>query len=203
MARLNEILVGRFNRGLQKIFGIKGDAPVATLAPEIMPVHLLTTGVESRYLEGWNRFAAVGVLAASAGNVGGIRFRNDITSNAVAVFEKLAFSIGVTGQVNMLLGVQNSNLAGTTLGSNRLDSRGNQNSVIIQSMQNNAAAIAGANIFAVTIQGNTTYDLIAYENQEITVLPGDALTIVANTPNVLLEVSAFWRERFLEESERS
>src|SRR5260370_24325928 len=95
MARLNEILVGRFGRSLQKHFGIKGPVPVATLAPEIIPVINVFSGVETRYTDAWNRFGAVSSLAALAGNETLGQLRNPAGSNIIAVVELLHLSTSV------------------------------------------------------------------------------------------------------------
>src|SRR5260370_12541687 len=97
MAQLNEILVGRVSRGLQKLFGIKGSSPVSTMAPEVMPIHPLFNGVENRYLDGWNRFGADFNQPAVAASQGGIRLRNPATSNVIAIFEKIAMANAVAG----------------------------------------------------------------------------------------------------------
>src|SRR5258708_10109219 len=89
MAKFNEILVGRVNRGLQKLFGIKGGPPVPTLASEVMPVHPLFSGRENRYLEGWNTFALTRGQVAVAGITPVVRLRNPVGSNIIAIFERL------------------------------------------------------------------------------------------------------------------
>src|SRR5260370_12899082 len=81
MAIFNEILEGRFNRGLQKLFAIKGGPPVRQLGGEIMPVHPLRSGVENLWLEGWNRFVAFTDLTTRVGQIVGVRMRNPIGSN--------------------------------------------------------------------------------------------------------------------------
>src|SRR5713101_1139552 len=89
MARLNEILVGRFNRLFQKVYGIKGPPPVATLAPEIMPVHPIANGVETRWLEMWQRWGFSVTITGAAANNATVQIRNPAASNIIAVVEKL------------------------------------------------------------------------------------------------------------------
>src|SRR5260370_37844134 len=93
MAIYNEILVPRIARGLQKFFGIKGDVPAKQLAGEIMPVHLIATGNETRFLDGWNRWG-VGISSlANVANTNGVQLRNPAGSNIIAVIERaIAFS---------------------------------------------------------------------------------------------------------------
>src|SRR6516225_4576312 len=88
MAIFNELQAGRFNRGLQKLTGIKGRASVRQLGTEILPVFSMPLGNEFRYLEGWNRFGLGFLVAGVAANLSGLRFRNPAGSNVIAVIEK-------------------------------------------------------------------------------------------------------------------
>src|SRR5258708_28858835 len=89
MAGFNEILTGRFNRGLQKFFSMKGAASVNERATTIQSQVGLFWGPECRYLEGWGRFGMAQAQSAVAASTSAIRFRNG-TQNTVAVFEKMA-----------------------------------------------------------------------------------------------------------------
>src|SRR5260370_4141043 len=95
MGIFNEIVEGRLNRGLQKLFAIKGGPPVRQLGGEIMPVHPLRSGVENLWLEGWNRFVAFTDLTSGVGQIVGVRMRNPIGSNGNGVLEGL-WSLNVT-----------------------------------------------------------------------------------------------------------
>jgi hypothetical protein len=74
---------------------------------------------------------------------------------------------------------------------------------MIFSSQNTTAAIASAvnQFYNVSLPVTAPYEMVATDDQEITLLPGDALTIVTNNTNILFGVAALWRERALEESE--
>src|SRR5713226_9548531 len=92
MAIFNEILVGRYNRALQKLLAIKGSPPLRQLGGEMMPVISIFRGVEDRYLESWDRF---GIVMQSTGGVGqfpAVRIRNPAGSNIMAVLEKIVLS---------------------------------------------------------------------------------------------------------------
>ena len=91
MAVYNEILVGRFNRALQKVFGMKGGPPSRQLGSEIMPVVMFPWGVEMRYLEGWAMHSWETVIAASPANTNGAQLRNPVGSGLIAVFKKITF----------------------------------------------------------------------------------------------------------------
>jgi hypothetical protein len=206
MAGYNEILVGRFNRGLQKLFGIKGGPPVPTLGSEIMPIHPLASGVETRYLEGWNRYSSFFVLAAAVGFNSDVRIRNPRANNVLAVLEKLAVASAAVQSIAVSLGTQVVDFpAGIISPAARLDGRiGTQSSSLILSQQNTAVTVA-SNQVAVAVINSVTQaplDLIQYENQELTLLPGDGLEL-HTVVNSSLIVSFIVRERFLEDSERT
>jgi hypothetical protein len=207
MARLNEILVGRFGRSLQKVFGIKGEAPVATLAPEIMPVWTMYNGVENRYLEQWERFIMFTFQNGGAAQNAAVRFRNPAGSNVVAVIEKMMDSaVGSAAAQNEQVWLSNVNTDFTTLTvmtNTRLDLRTRPQPTCILSTQVNLAAGVGSQVSAYGIVPNTNYDFIVDENQEITVLPGGSIDIRNLTVNQSVAVTWIWRERFLEEAERT
>src|SRR5260370_17358202 len=90
MAKFNEVLVGRFNRALQKMFSMKGGPPAAQLATEITSnVQFNQMGMDFRYLEGWDIFGDQVNPGASAANTNGYRLRNPNNPNALAVLEKV------------------------------------------------------------------------------------------------------------------
>jgi len=199
MARFNEILAGRYNRFLQKLFQLKGGPPAAQLASEVMPVFPFFAGVENRFLETWDRFMAGTSVAPSAGNLSGARLRNPATSNSLAVVEKMVVLQGTTSQMSVGQQAVATDLA-SVMPSTRLDARGRQNTGLVVSFQNTTAAIPTGNGLVLNPPANTEYDVITFEDQEMTLLPGDAIT-VTTVANVLLVIGLMWRERALEESE--
>jgi hypothetical protein len=205
MAIFNEILSGRFNRSLQKIFGIKGPPPVRQLGGEVMPVHMLGTGVESRYLEGWNRFAAAQSDAALAANTDAVRLRNPSGSNVIAVIEKILVDSNTSQLFTLSLGPAAVALAGgaQVLTNARLDARTNINPTLEISGANNSPAGISSQKLVFLVVANASIDLIFFEDQEITLLPGDGVQLTTSVVNTTLDVSFIWRERLLEESERT
>ena len=208
MARFNEILVGRFNRALQKTTGIKGAASTPVLASEIVPSWALFWGAENRYLESWFRY---GQFFLSGGAVAaqnqGLRLRNPSTSNVICVFEKLAFSEFSVADTNVSVQVQPRSTDLTTifnLGANaRFDPRGQPTSILIFSNQTNAPAGTGTK-FACAVGVNAPpIDAIVTDIQEFPLLPGDAIDVFTSAVNLTMGCTFFWRERFLEESERT
>jgi hypothetical protein len=206
MARYNEILVGRYNRFVQKLFGMKGDANVPQLAGDIAIAMTLFNGVENRYLEGWDRFASSAAQAGVAATFSEVEIRNPAGSNVIAVFEKITYGniSGFTDSALLLHGPSvATDLATVFTATNpRIDPRGRPNTTLIQS-RGNPAAIQGNTIFQCPVANFTTYDFIGTDIVEIQLLPGDALFISSNTVNQSMVASYLWRERFLEESERT
>lgn len=213
MAIYNEILAGRFNRSLQKIFAIKGSPPVRQIGGEIVPVHLLRSGVEHDYLEGWNRYASVLSVVGAAGNSATIRLTNDIGTNVIAVIEKLLvwatiatiapinftnFQTLVSGHVPVLTGA---------VGGNALDFRispnSNQFGSTLQMSSSANTNGAGSALAQMNLAANVEQDFILFEDQELTMGPQSLLQIASNTAANTLAMSVIWRERLLEESERS
>ena len=204
MAKFNEILAGRYNRYLQKLFQLKGGPPSAQLASEVMPTFAFFTGVENRFLESYDRFGTAQTVAAAAGFVSAVRLRNPASSAVIAVIENCWIGVGAAGQLNIFLNPQTTDFA-SGMPSTRLDPRGRSNTGLLLTSQNTTAAIAGTgnqifapNFFAIAA---VSVPLINCEEQEIPILPGDALTFVTNNQNVLLNISLIWRERALEDSE--
>jgi len=210
MAVYNEILVGRFNRALQKVFGIKGPPAVPQLAGEISPALPLFWGAEARYLEGWNRFGvAVGVAAGGAGNRAAVRIRNPLNSGVIAVIEKITVQLNLTDapQLNFGAAVDLGAVITTNTG---LDSRGSPSPNIVVSSSGNAGALLGIGIWSGIGAANSTLDVIQTDIQELPLAPqvtatlgNGAYTLYANTLNQGIVVSIWWRERVLEDSEKT
>lgn len=206
MSVYNEILVGRFNRALQKITAIKGGAPCKQLASEIIPVFPLFWGVETRYLESWQRFGNAFQVNAVAANNSAVRLRNPATSNVIAVIEKIfILTVTLSNETRLELGPATTDLAvDLSAFVVRFDARGQQLSALKLTQQNTAPLASSTNTFgSVQLLANTGTDVIWNEDQEITVLPGDMLQIRNTTVNTQLNCTMWWRERFLEDSERT
>lgn len=201
MAGYNELQVGRYNRLAQKFFSMKGAAAVNSVLPEMGFTLAVFHGVENRYLESWERFAGGGTVAAIVGQSSAFNLRNPAASNVIAVVEKLAFSESVNDNAVVL---RNGITADLNLinAPTRLDSRSRPNPTLVLS-RNNAAPTLGTFVYTVSVSANLTYDLIGFEEQELPLLPGDGLQIVGGVANQAIVAAWVWRERFLEESERT
>jgi hypothetical protein len=206
MAIFNEILSGRFNRSLQKIFAIKGSAPVRQLGGEIMPVHIIPSGVENRYPEQWDRFAVYLTQPAVAAQFSVAEMRNPTTSNTMIVIEQITVgnqnAAAISSQI--ATGPLTTDLATLVSVANaRFDPRGRPTPSAILSRSSQAGlALPFVNKAFLTLPTQQMFQLINDENQEWILLPGEALEIDLIGVNQQLDVSFCWRERALEESER-
>src|SRR5882762_127110 len=200
MGIFNEILVGRFNRSLQKAFGIKGSPPVRQLGGEITPAVQIASGIENRYLEAWNRWlmgSGIGPVAAINST---LRLRNPLGSNIIAVIEKATFSESVNDLLRIGFVVTNADLGVFAVNAaNRVDPR--QQSVGPNLIISTTAALQGSLIssYIVALTANVAYELIQDSDHQIPLLPGSAIDFWANTVNTQLNASVLWRERYLEE----
>ncbi len=215
MAIFNEILEGRFNRALQKLFAIKSNAPVRQLGGEIMPVFSVFNGVENRFLEGWNLFAQSTTQAAGgAGVPSSVRLRNPVTSNVVAVVTRISVHIGVVvdnavvlyggrqpaDQGGPIAAVMVDPRSGVTAKSNCIVSQANTvggSAFGTAMLQRSFTAVVGAG----SHQPDQEY--IAKDEDLLPLLPGDAYQVETTAANAnVLVVGWWWRERPMTESER-
>jgi hypothetical protein len=203
MAIYNEILVARYARMLQKLFGTKGGVPTKQLAGEIMSVFPIFAGVENRYLEGWERFGVGLIIAANVATKSGVQLRNPAGSNVVAVIEKM--TVQTQGpQERLSVGVSFAAQVELTnpVGVQALDSRGRATGSLIASTSNNTTDLTV--FFGIIAAANAIpYDVILDENQELPMLPGTTYRILGENTNTDLTINLIWRERILEESERA
>jgi hypothetical protein len=203
VARFNEILVGRYNRFLQKLLSMKGSPPAPQLSSEIITSLNLFHGVENRYLEGWERFAAAVGPTGAAGQSAAIALRNPAGSNVVAVIEQIFMWAAATANVSIQRNVTADLGTVVSLTSNRIpDTRQRPSPTIIESTST-AGVTTGVTMFSVSLIANQVFALISDENQEFPISPGDGIQLIDNTLAQQLNVSFLWRERILEESERT
>ena len=205
MARFNEILVGRYNRLIQKLFGMKGDASLFQLSTEMMTVLPMFNGSENRYLEAWDLYGISTSATGGAAQAGACRLRNPAGSNVVAVIQGLLVS-AFTSTENFSIFQTQLNADLTTVASSitsRLDARGRSAPTCVVSATTNYGAVPGVQPFFFALAVATPLQLVQDAVQEIPLLPGNTLDVVDNTPATALSVSFLWRERLLEESERA
>jgi len=206
MAKYNEILAGRYNRFIQKLFSMKGPAPAPQLSSDIAMQMSFFNGVENRYLESWNRWGVGLLLPALAAVIGNIRIRNPINSNALVVLEKILIgNVGAAQEIDVAhqASVADLNLFGTfSLDGRQGPTGASASTCVVSQVQSNVNAFT--NIIARPLLGAAgNFDLILFEDQEIALLPGFALQIQSTVANQAITGTFAWRERFLEDSERT
>src|SRR5215467_14446494 len=123
MAIYNEILAPRFARFFQKHFSMKGSTAVRQLAGEVSVSLPIWSGIENRWLESWERFAANLAVAAVAAQVSNSQLRNPAGSNVVMVLEMASIEVDVADFVIVSMAAQATDLT-TTVAGFRLDPRG-------------------------------------------------------------------------------
>jgi hypothetical protein len=88
------------------------------------------------------------------------------------------------------------------VGASRFDARSNPSGALVFSSQAVALQNFGGSKIVWQAPTNDRYDILQNEDQEITILPGDAVQVQGGVANLNNEMVAFWwRERSLEESE--
>lgn len=212
MARFNEILVGRYNRFAQKFFSMKGGAALPTLNPDLGFVLPLFHGIENRYLEGWGLFSTdVFQPAPGAGNTQLTQVRNPVGSNVIAVVTRWQYAEGAATNTSFLVGASLQLNRGpiatdyaTLLPKSGWDARDRPAATCIVSTNPAAGVIPGGG------QGISNYANAAFVNQEmlpppleIVLLPGSMLLMIAGNANTQGAHNVWWRERYLEDSERA
>jgi len=204
MARFNEILAGRYNRYLQKLFQLKGGPPAAQLASEVMPVYPFFAGRENRFLEGWSTFGHTRVIVAVAAVQGGMRIRNPVNSNLIAIFEKILVGGGLADSPLLELAATVGDMINPfSVIPTRWDARQGQNSSALI-FSDSGAAGPGTGLQAkmqAFYPAASSYDFINTDVAELPLLPGDAIEVQSGNVNQQFAVSWLWRERQLEDSE--
>jgi hypothetical protein len=204
MAKYNEILTGRHNRFVSRLFGMKGDAPASQLSGDIQMVHPFFHGAENRLLESWSLWGVNKNIAANAANSGTFQLRMPAGTNVIAVIEKLAVWT-TSASVEALVGTkaQAADLATLSTSFTR-DTRllATTGSTAIASSTN--VTVPGPNAFGDFLTlASVMYDVITTPDCEIVISPGFCVQLQLLNANVNLAVTCWWRERALEETERT
>src|SRR5260370_4518533 len=184
MARFNEILVGRFNRFLQKWLSMKGGPPSPQLAPEIQPNFNFFSGAENRALESWFLYGTFSSQAAVALQNSFFQLRNPSKSGVLAVIEAIVVIPGLAGdRVDIQYGQPGLDGA-QVLGTRARDGRNKSSSALTASQGTLAGPQIGTTIFslAASLAGSSVI-FPNNENQDNPPSPGYALPIVEKPLN--------------------
>ena len=209
MAGYNEIEEARYQRMLQKTFGVKGISPVKSLAGEVLPVFHLFRGREFRALEGWAQFGAIAGTNAVAAQNSVMRITNPKNSGIIAVIEHITAWAG--GIMAFFVEFANSaqpqlaNVISNAAFDNRFKppGTGTNGAAMTLSWDNNVGSafftVFDYIVVAANVQGP---ELVNYDEQEIVMLPDSSLQLRGTNLNTTLNGSLRWRERVFAESER-
>lgn len=122
MALYNEILSGRWNEGLVKLFGLKQGAPAPQLAGEIQPeLELSSLPIEYAYLIGERPWSTQGSIAGVGGQRSGITLWNPAGSNTIVVVERGDVASDTAGRI--FCGLTTVQQVGTALSNYPRDGR--------------------------------------------------------------------------------
>ncbi len=203
MAIFNEILSGRYNRALQKIFCIKGSPPVRQLGGEVVPTHIFFNGVENRALEEWFRFGVGTTVGAGALPNVAARLRNPPNSNRLVVLEKITATNLQAAAPQFILETATTNADLTTAVLQAIrwtwDKRLDVVSPMVITQQSSAPALNIIRCVAAFVERNT-YDFITEEQHQQVLSPGEAIQMRCATATDV-GVSFWWRERKFEPEE--
>ena len=206
MSLYNEILVGRYARGLQKTFGIKGTPPSKQLGGDIVPTFPIRPGTDYDYLNSVNRYGGAATGGAVAGQVSFMQLRNPAGSGVVAEILKITVAMGVAGVLEIAFGVGVAQGA-STIAPGRLDGRLGNNAFPSSLVLTVGSAVSPAGGLPVIWQFRRStidaLDVILTEQHQLPLLPGDVAILFCNQVNTALDGTIWWRERVLEDSERS
>ena len=209
MAGYNEIEEPRYQRALQKMFGVKGLSPVKSLSGEIQPVFHLFRGREFRGLEGWQSFGTQTATNAVAAQNSAVRITNPKNSGIVAVLESITLWAG--GIEAFILEFANSAQPQLTnvLSNAAFDNRfkppgtGTNGAAMTMSWDNNVGSAFFIAFSSLVVAANVMgQEIINYDEQEIIMLPDSSLQVRDTNLNTQIHVSMRWRERVFAESER-
>lgn len=202
MARYNEILVGRHNRGIQKVLSMKGGPPAPQLSTEIQPqfdIHKLRR--DHIFTFGERLWAMTALQAAPGANVNAWRVRNPANSGVLGTIEKILLNAAGLSTPLVNMGGTVADLA-TIFSSKPLDFRQgiSGGSTIVASFGQPATTTGNSIISYSSLPASTIADVIIDENQQIVLAPGDQLTLYNATSNSF-SAAIWWRERPIEEGE--
>lgn len=208
MARFNEILHGRFNRLLQKTFGHKGPPPSPQLSTEVMPTFPLFRGHELMILEGWHLFGCAMAAVAVAAQFSSAAIRNPPNSGAIAVLEN-AIILPATNVVG--LGYPHIYDGGVDFG--------NLSTVAPMDGRQSGFPVSGGSALVASFGANATLPgpgasqfwwtnsvvapLYPWNGFEVVLPPGARLSMYDATVNEACKFAFIWRERPLEDAEKS
>ncbi len=197
----NEILVGRWNQLLTKMFSMKGGAPAPQLEPAVRPVFSIVSEEDPdlHYVRGESLCSAVLDVPGVAANQSIMQLRNPPGSGVLAIVERAIVALGAGS--NIAAGVQASAfllpilpVPGAVI---FRDTRSRGTPTCTIRGQNGVAGFPAPSIF--NVFANTPPFTI--QPVEVILAPGFEFTVYCTGNNIELLGAIHWRERPLEASE--
>jgi len=206
MALFNEILVGRYNRLLQKLLSMKGDPPSPQLAGDLTAgITLESDRIEYGFLSGEMKCVGTIGRAADAANFGVCGLFNGTASGALVVVEGLVITNqnAAIQDFSIILGGATGGLANTTRGLPRdLRFLTKQSTAIMGNAVE--AALTGTIVQQYrVIPGDSIYvplDVVLPPNSTLQPFPPN-ICVAGGVINIFVRANFLWRERQLESSE--
>ncbi len=212
MAGYNEILEGRFNRAVQRLFNMKGAASVNELASIITPQLSIHVDADQRYNEGWESYSSFGVGLANATAGSAVQLRNPLTSNVLAVVTRILLSDagGAANDTIVLeIGAKLTDYAGASTIGRALDTRITRFSALVGSINPVGGAVAlGSAVAQVTFLAGGAFPTNVSAGfdfldgfQRVVLTPGFTLQLRNATINQGVTAVYMWEERTLGDAE--
>jgi hypothetical protein len=210
MAGYNEILEGRFNRSLQRLFNMKGPASMNELSTSLQYQLSAHADADQRYNESWDSFGFFGTALSNAATGGALRLRNPAASGVIAVFSSILLTLAGGAAADLFaaeIGFNTGDLAGASLIGHGLDSRTVRNSAFVGTINPAAGSGGGAGFGAFsqfpTAAGQTTFGVADFLDgfHRIVLTPGWAVQVRSSTINQTFSARFLWEERPIGDSE--
>lgn len=204
---------GRWQRFLQKYFGIVGEVVASELAPEIYATLNIESFLDDDVLQGWNTFTGFIGTPTGAAAVTYNQIQNPAGSGVIVVVERVTVHTATTANLTIAVSLGDTLLAtglkSCTSRDKRVSSPTGIRTVSTAKLTGQNTGIAGGGAVGPILTPNLVSGATSrFEDPAAYVLmPGDAQgyfacdstgTGVNNTNQVL---SVWWRERKLESSE--
>jgi hypothetical protein len=204
MAKYNEILVGRYNRYLQRLLSMKGDPPAPQLAGEIAPqFEIEQIAAELRFLMQFDRYIGGPNSIATGGVTSSTQIDNPASSGVIAVIEKWQISTDVATRVDLSVSYAAITAETNVFAMVRVDGRTKNTNCPIRISSGTGFTSLPTGVGGFYLPANSEIELVQDQNQELVISPGQSWRIVTTAVLVNLYTVMIVRVRALEEGELS
>lgn len=205
MSLFNEILAGRYNGILHKLFSMKEGAPSPQLATEIFPVIPLDAtlnGLEQGFLGGIRYCVSYGqVGAGGAGTRSAVQIFNPANSGILTFVEQVVGkSVNAVG-VTLAIKRHDTALANGATGTRARDFRWGSQTPATQIRFDNAAAAVGTTIALMEHQIDSGVSTWAKYDHGFVLIPGTGILVDPLTDNQQCAAGFSWYERPVDPNE--